>query len=217
MVLRSDDAALHRPIDRRSLLRAGGLSVVGAAFLTACQFGPGGGEEEGVVATTTTTEPSESDITILRTATTLETLAIEAYERATESGILVTAELVEAAELLLEHHREHQSLFAGETSKLGGEVATDANTTLRTRLEGRIDAMANEDDALRVGLDIERALAATHHVSTTAVSAATLRAPIMSVGGAEARHVTLLAGFLGEPLYPADGLHSTDGAVPPGT
>lgn len=216
MVLRPDDAAVRRPIDRRVLLKAGGLSVVGTAVLSACQFGPTG-EEGGTAATTTTTEPSESDITIVRTATTLETLAIEVYERATAGGVLVTPELVEVAELLLEHHRAHQSLFAGETSKLGGEVTTDPNSALRSRLEGRIDAIGNEEDALRVGLDIERALAATYHANTTAVDAATLRVPIMSVGGVEARHATLLAGFLGEPLYPADGLHSTDGAIPPGT
>lgn len=202
-------------IDRRTLLRIGGLSAAGAALLAACGVGAGGGEE-GVTATTTTTTPSPSDISILQTATTLEVLAIEVYKRAIDAGLLTTADVIEAAELLVEHHQEHQSLFAGETSKLDGKVASGVNESLQDRVAEQVAAMAAEADVLRVALDIERALAATYQANTAAVVNPSLRVPLMSVGGVEARHVTVIASALGEPMFPEDGLQATDGAVSPG-
>lgn len=213
MVRSADKARVPVPLDRRALLKAGGLSLAGAAALAACGVGAGGGGEEGVVATTTTTEPSPSDIAILQTATTLEALAIEIYAQATDRGVLTTPAVVEAAELLAGHHEEHRTLFAGETSKLDARPDTGVNAALRSRFADRIAGMASEDDALRLALDLERALAATYQDNTGDLMAADLRIRLMSVGGVEARHAALVAAILGEPLYPADGFQATNGAV----
>jgi len=211
------DDAIDHVIDRRSLLRIGGLSAAGAALLAACGVGPGGGEEEGAAAPTTTTQPARGDVSIFQTATTLEALAIEVYQRAIQAGVITTAAVVEAAELLVEHHQEHQSLFSGETSKLGAKVAAGVNSTLQARVEDQIAGMTSEADALRLILDIERALAATYQANTRAVGNPALRVRLMSVGGVEARHVSVISAALGEPLYPEDGFQTTAGAVTPTT
>ena len=208
-----DVAPTAGAIDRRRLLRAGGLSVVGATLLTACKFGPSGDEQ--AVATTPTTAASPSDIAILQAASTLEALAVEVYERATGSGILVTPAVAAAAELFAAHHGAHRTMFTAETSKLGGDVPNEVNSTLRAQLGDRINAMANEEAALRLVLDIEGILAATYQANGGSVDAATLRTPILSVGGVEARHATVISAFLGEPLYPDSGFQSTDGAISP--
>jgi hypothetical protein len=200
-------------LHRRRFLRVGGLSVAAAAVLAAC-----GSDEKSSDATTSTTEKAAApgDITILRTASSLEHVAIDAYTAAGKSGLLTTPAVVDAAKLFLTQHQAHAKLFEAQTKRLGGQPFTVANPVLAQQLAPRLAALEREQDVVALALDLEKAAAATYQASVGNFDDITLNEAIMSIGGVEARHAAILAAVLGQSPAP-NAFASTQGAVPPRT
>ena len=106
--------------NRRGFFKIGGATLLGAAVLAAC----GGDDEDHSVAesgggqgtTTTAAEgAAENDLTLLRTASSLEVLAVETYDRAIESGLVTTQAVADAAQLFRDQHDEHAAALQGAT------------------------------------------------------------------------------------------------------
>jgi rubrerythrin len=202
-------------LGRRRFLRIGGLTIASAAVLAAC----GDDDEERAVAATTTTALSASkqqDLTILRTATSLELLAVDIYDKAVKSGLVTTAAIADAARLFQSQHQEHAVLFQAVTEKLGGEAFTTPNPVVAQSLQPRVDGLRAEPDVVTLALDLEKAAAATYQASVGTFSDSNLNQAVMSVGGVEARHVAVLAGVL-QQATPAGAFQTTAGAVAPDT
>lgn len=218
-------------LTRRGLLRVGGLGIAGAAVLAAC-----GSDSKGSTTTigapatdpmstdpmTTdpmTTDPMDGaamDIVLLRTASSVEHLAVAAYQIAIDSGLVTTAAVGDAAKLFQSHHMEHAAFFEAATTAAGGEAFTEANAAVLAALQPTIDALMDEKGVLMLALDLERAAAATYQASVGTVMDVTLNKALMSVGGVEARHAAVIAGVLAEAAVPLS-FGTTEGAVPAGT
>lgn len=212
-------------LTRRNLLRVGGLGIAGAAVLAACGSDSNdskpsattvGGTDTTMGGTDTTMATPSGDIVALRTASSLEHLAVAAYQIAIDSGLVTTAAVGDAAKLFQSHHMEHASFFEAATVAAGGEAFTEANAAVLAQLQPTIDALTDEAGVLMLALDLERAAAATYQSGVGVVTDVSLNKALMSVGGVEARHAAVLAGVLAMNPVPLS-FGATTGAVPFGT
>lgn len=205
-------------LDRRSFLRVGGITIATSAVLAAC------GNDDSSSGSAGTTDEDESDderpaiedVTILRTASSIEALAFDVYQRAIDSGLLTTPSVAEAAKLFQAQHKEHGDLFQGATKEAGGEPYAAPNAALLQQLQPALAAVRDEAGIVRLAYDIENVAAATYFSTAGVFRDATLNRIAMSVGGVEARHAAVLATVVGVPAVPRS-FHTADGAVPAGT
>jgi hypothetical protein len=165
--------------DRRSLLRTGGLALVGAVVLTACADDDEGAAPEDAT-TTSTTSPAdveldaEDEVALLRTAMSLELAVIDAYRGAIDRGLVETGGMLEALAIFRAHHDAH-------------------HRTLAAIVDPALTHATGEADVVRLAHDLEVAAAQLYVHAATRLRAAELRAASMSIGGVESRHVALLA------------------------
>ncbi|MGB8861092.1 MAG: ferritin-like domain-containing protein [Ilumatobacteraceae bacterium] len=217
-------------LTRRNLLRVGGLGIAGATVLAAC----GSGSElttttaspssmatdttqaTNMLATDTTMADAATDVTLLRTASSIEHLAVAAYQIAIDSGLVTTAAVGSAAQLFQSHHLEHAAFFEAATKAAGGDPFTEANAAVLAQLQPTIDGLKDETGVLQLALALERAAAATYQSGVGTVTDRALNKALMSVGGVEARHAAVLAGVLAEAAVPLS-FGTPEGAIPVGT
>ncbi|MGE3587798.1 MAG: ferritin-like domain-containing protein, partial [Ilumatobacteraceae bacterium] len=190
-------AALLGGLTRRSLFRIGGVSIAGAALLAACGGDDDTATTSGSTATTmapgttmapATTVAMSSDVIMLRTISSLENLAVAAYQIAIDSGLVTTSAVGDAAKLFQSHHMEHAQFFQAATTNAGGEPFTDPNPAVLAQLQPTIDALQDEQGVVQLALDLERAAAASYQSGVGVVMDTSLNKALMSVGGVEARH-----------------------------
>lgn len=228
-------AVLLGGLTRRSLFRIGGATLAGAAILAAC----GSDSNDAATATTgvPTTQPATSttmamvdttmapdttmatatgDVVLLRTASSLEFLAVAAYQIAIDSGLVTTTAVADAAMRFQDHHRQHADFFVTATTKVGGDPFRDPNPAVLSALQPSIDALKDERGVIALALMLERAAAATYQRAVGTVEDVTLNPGLMAVGGVEARHAAALAAALGEPPVPS-AYGTLDGAIAAGT
>lgn len=216
---RADDAAKHdlllSGVNRRRFLQIGGVSVLSAAVLAAC-----GGSDDTTDTVTAGGEDgekkSDTDITILRTASSLEHVAIDVYEKAITSGLVTTTAVADIAKLFQKQHRDHAALFEGATKEAGGEAFVTANPAVLQSLQPRIAALKSEMDVIVLARDLEGVAAATYQATVGAFDNVKLNQATMSVGGVEARHQAVLNSVLKQNPH-AVAFHKTEGAVAAGT
>ena len=215
---RAEDAAkrdlLLSGVDRRRFLQIGGISVLSAAVLAAC--GSDDDDDAATTPTTTATTKSDTDIAILRTASSLEHVAVDVYDKAIVSGLVTTVAVADTAKLFQQQHRDHAALFEGATKEAGGEVFGTANPAIMGSLAGRIAGLRSEIDVIRLARDLEAIATATYQSAVGSFDNAALNQATMSVGGVEARHAAVLNSVLAENAHPL-AFHRIDGAVPAGT
>jgi hypothetical protein len=208
-------------LNRRKFMQIGGLTVATAAIFAAC-----GSDDTGDAGAAVDKaddkdsamggDAAKGDITILRTASSLEVLAVAVYQKAIDSGLVKTAAVADAAKLFQSQHKEHAALFQGATKKLGGKEMTEANPVVLQSLQGPIAALKDETGVLQLALMLEQAAAATYQSTVGAFKDVSLNQAAMSVGGVEARHVAVLSSVLNQPAAPK-AFQTTDGAVAAGT
>lgn len=201
----SEKAALLGLPGRRQILRVGGLSILSATVLAACSDDS---SEEGVVqsgqrlpteTTTTTLAPEEVaavDLTLLRTAQSLEVLAIDVYQTALDSDLVTTTAVVDAARLFQEQHRDHAEAVEALIEDLDGTPYPEANPVLLEALTPTIGGLADEAGVVQLAADLEDVAAQTYALAGGAFSTTDLRAAATSIGATEARHLTVLRGVM---------------------
>jgi rubrerythrin len=213
--------ALLGGLTRRSLFRVGGVSLAGAALLAAC-----GSDSDDSAAATTTGAPATTgapttmapattamtdtttaaamsdDVAILRTASSIEELAVAAYQIAIDSGLVTTPAVADAAKLFQAQHREHSGLFQAATKAAGGTPFAEANPAVLELLQPTIAGLKDEKGILMLALELETSAAQTYQANVGAVTDLKLNKALMSVGGVEARHAAVLAGVLGMDPVP---------------
>jgi hypothetical protein len=217
------DLILPAGVNRRKFLQIGGLTVASAAVFAAC----GSDDEEstnvaGDAGDSDTGEGnadgkgSAGDIRLLRTASSLEELAVDVYQQAIDSGLVKTAAIGDAAKLFQAQHKEHSELLQGATKKLGGDAFDKANPVVLQQLEPTISALKDEMGVLKLAYDLEKVAAATYFSSVGGFTDLTLNQAAMSIGGVEARHVAILGSIVAPQTSPPAFL-TKDGAVAVGT
>ena len=203
---------------RRGFLKIGGATVLGAAVLAACgsDTEPSVAESGAVAATTTTADPAETDfdLDLLRTATSLEILAVDTYQAAIDSGLVISPEVEQAAVLFRDQHDDHARALKATTTELGGVEFTEANSFLQESvIDPAVADLSDQDSVIQLALTLETAAAETYAWAAGQLSTATLRQAIMGIGGVEARHMSVLRGFQDEDQVP-DAFLPVDERIP---
>lgn len=202
-------------ISRRDLLRLGALSLGTGGVLAAC--GPQAGVEEspnvpslGVAPTTTALPPAEvTDAVLLRTAASLEYLAIDAYDAALDLGVLVGpyAGVAALARRFRDDHRGHADAVNALVKGLGAEPFECANTRLTESYLAPALALITADEtadpAAEVALlahALEQLATQTYQGVVAALGDPALRAAALRIGADESRHAALLARAISPAL-----------------
>ena len=229
---------------RRNFFRIGGVTILGAAVLAACgsddddtaSTTPGTSAPAGTTPPTTpsttpdtmpmTTEPASAnmDVTLAKTAASLEKLAVDVYGQA--SALLSTPAVISAATMFAGHHQMHLDALNGVITGAGEAPITQMNQAVYDALVApALSSAATEADAVNLALALEEAAAQTYAFAAGALSTPALRSTIMTIGGVEARHAAVLRmAALGQPaadvfpggraFFPGDNpLAGIDGAL----
>jgi hypothetical protein len=195
--------------DRRAFLRVGGLTVAMSAVIAAC----GSDDDESLPITGTPPTSSEDasvfergqelDVTLLRTAQSIEVLAVDTYQTALDSGLVTTTVVADTIRLFQEQHREHAGLLAATTTDAGGTPYDQPNAYLNEQVVApAVEALATEDEVVMLGVELENTAAQTYVFAAEELSTAPLRQGIMSIGGVEARHLAVLYTVIEQPPAP---------------
>lgn len=190
-------------VGRRQLFKLGGATMLGAAILAAC-----GDDSDDDAASTTTTAAgagmgdSNLDLTLARTAASLEQLAIDVYGNPDAGALLRTKAVIDAATLFAAHHTAHRDALNGVITNAGGQAVTTANAAVfKALVEPRLPMLKSEADVVSLAYDLESAAAQTYVFAGGTLSTPELRSTIMTIGGVEARHAAVLkmAAAAGKP------------------
>ena len=230
--------------NRRDLFKLGGVSILGVALLAACgsdsadspavtnPVGTTGGSPgaatvpstTGMTPSTTAANSGDLDLTLARTAASLEKLAVDTYGAA--GALITTPAVVAAATMFAGHHQMHLDALNGVITGAGGKAITQMNQAVYDALvKPAITAAKTEADAVMLALALEEAAAQTYVFAGGTLSTPALRSTIMTIGGVEARHAAVLrmAALAQAPLavfpsqrgfFPGDNpLAGIDGAL----
>lgn len=186
-------------MDRRLLIKVG----VVAALVAACR------DHSASPGTQT------GDVTLLRTASSLELLAQQTYDKVLVAGIVTTPALLALVNSLRGHHEEHADRLETATNDAGGRVYRNPNAFAQTTVvDPLLPAVKDEVSAVALAVAVETLLAETYAVMAGLFSAPDLRRSIMAIGGAEARHSAALLGVQHQPPAP-DPFLKADKALGP--
>lgn len=200
--------ALSRSLTRRRFLLAGGATVSLGALLAAC----GASDSTGIPvlgnAPTATDLPDVpvTDVTLLRTATSLEYTAIFVYEAVAD---LLSGDAAVLAARFVDDHRAHADATAALTERLGGRAFTKPNPRLQsvyvepalTLITGNKETGvpptdAPVADALALAYALETLAGATYQAYVVLLNDKALRAAAMGIGEQEARHAAVLGAVI---------------------
>ena len=207
-------------LSRREVLRTGGLAVTLGAIAAACGENRGGSTDPGRVGiappqpTLPEVEEPASDITILRTAQSMEYAALELYQSLIETGALDADEQA-LFERIVADHTEDADAIGALVVTAGGEPYPCANEDIVHRsVRPVLAAMEGSDDlhrdVLNTAFSFESLFGASYQSFVKQLRARELRSAVMAHGSREHRHATVLArlinpnqtfapAFFGEP------------------
>ena len=197
---------------RRHLFKLGGATILGAAVLAACgdsnddvaQTGTTAGGGSATTATSGSgSGSSNTDLVLLRTASSLEVLAVDTYDAAIASGLVTTSAIADAAILFRDQHDEHAQQLQSATTDAGGDPYTEANPFLKAEVvDPALAGLKTEMDVVAFALVLETAAAETYAFAAGALSTPAFRQAIMAIGGVEARHMAVLRSVLSQAPVP---------------
>lgn len=204
--------AAQNALSRRRFLVAGGATITFGALVAAC----GGSESTGIARIGNAPDPNElpdgkvTDVTLLRTATSLEYNAIFVYEAAADAGFL-SGDAATLAQRFLRDHRAHAQATAALTEELGGKAFEKPNPRLQAIYVEPALALITGDEAsgaaptddpaadvLALAYALETLAGATYQSYVPLFNDKALRAAAMGIGEEEARHAAVL-GALANP------------------
>lgn len=215
-------------LGRRGFLRLGGMVVAASAVFAACGSSKTGSPKTptGPGASTSVTAVSAStDVTILRTASSLEALAVLTYQKAIATGLL-SAPVTMAAKNFMDQHQQHAMAFQAATTKAGGTPFSDPNPVVNTQvILPALAKVKTQSDIVHLAYTLESAASQTYQNAIGAFSsgpnASSYNMATASILGVESRHLALLGIVLGEatmyPPYPENGFQTDNNAVLVGT
>jgi hypothetical protein len=184
-------------MDRRRFLQCGTATLVGAVVLGACTSDDDGNSPQGQAQTTTTlpnpTGTGPTDLALAKTAASLESMLMDAYQKVIASPFVTNPTLIALANLFVQHHTQHLAAMNGIIATAGSPTINAPNDAIERQIvQPAFAAARTEDDLVHLMFTLEDATAQTYVYSGGATTRADLRASMMSIGGIEARHRVLI-------------------------
>lgn len=201
-------------LGRRALIRNGAITVSIGALASACGSGRSGSDDPGRLgvadAAPELVEDEVDDVTLLRTAQSIEYTAIDVYAAAAETGGLSSDETALVGRFV-DDHRRHADEIGTLVSGLGGEPFTCANpflvgravTPVLAALDGTDDL---HRDLLNIAYAFETLAGASYQEVVRLLDDRSLRAAAMVVGGEEQRHAAAIAALITPATYVSPAL-----------
>lgn len=191
----------RKTLNRRDVLRQGGLALSLGALVAACGSGRSGSDAPGRIGVIVPPENETADLTVddavlLRTLQSLEYAVIELYAGLLDMDVLGdSASLVER---FIEDHRRHADQIGSFVIMAGGEPYECANPFAMTRaVEPVLAAIELSDDLTRDALNtvsaFETLLGESYQALVVHLEDPALRAAPSLVGGEEHRHGAYVA------------------------
>jgi Ferritin-like domain len=196
-------------MNRRGLLRSGGLTIALGAVLAACGDDDETESAPGRVGYAPPATPlptvEKNDAVWLRTASSIEYTILDVYARTTEIGALdATAQTL--IDRFAEDHAAHADVLTGLTEEAGGEPYECPNAwyvertvdPIFTQITGsEADNIAPSDDPARDLLTVSNAFeslaGAMYQQMCEVLTAPELRSEVMAIGAEEARQAAAVA------------------------
>ena len=204
-------------LDRRDLLKQGGLALSLGALVAACGSDRGGSDDPGRIGFVAAGEEDPGDTTVddavlLRTMQSLEYAVIELHTSLLDMGAFGDAAPV--AERFIADHQRHADEIGELVTQAGGEPFACANPFFMARsVEPVLAAVEASDDvtgdALTAAEAFESNLGASYQALVADIEDAELRASMIAVGGEECRHAAAVALAI-NPDVPAPELAAED-------
>jgi hypothetical protein len=191
-------------VSRRDALRTGGLVLSLGAIAAACGSDAEGSEAPGRIGIAppppTLPEAIADDMTLLRTAQSLEYTALDLYKPLLATGAL-TADETAVFDRIVEDHTAHAAELGALIAAQGGAEYPCSNDFIMERsVLPSLEAMEGSDDVHRDVLNIafafETLFGASYQSFVRLFKALDLRRAIMLVCTEEQRHATVLARII---------------------
>ena len=231
----STDARVGALVGRRRFLAVGGLSVATAALIAACadDGAPGVGRIGNAPPTTKLPDAPVTNVTLLRTASSLEHSVITIYNTVIDHAEFLDPAANDLAKRFRDDHMAHAEVFEKLTTAAGGTAWTCGNPrfdqvlipallmglTGGTKSNG--EKIAPSDDPKRDVLNIAQAFeslaGATYQGLVPVLTEASLRKEAMIIAAAEARHAAILSiAITGAPAgyFSPDDVVAATGMAP---
>ena len=190
-------------LDRRSLLRNGGIMLSFGAVVAACGTGRSGSDDPGrlgVAAPIPTLPDAELNDGVLRTAQSIEYTAIAVYDAAAGLDVLSGAETALVGRFVSDHQR-HAADIGALVAQVGAEEFNCPNPFIMDRaVTPVLGALEDSDDLHRDVLNIayafEALAGATYQALVGVLDDKSLRSTSMLIGSEEHRHAAALAAAI---------------------
>lgn len=206
-------------LNRRTFITVGGAAIALSALLVGCsrkdkEVVKTGSMPQKVDVTTTTAPGSpDMDVTLLRTAQSIEVLAVETYSALLASSHITNAEIAPAFETFKAHHTQYADMLSKWVSDEGGQPFDKPNEYLKTQtIDPALDAIADEKGVLALAVEIENIAAQTYTLAGGTMTTPDLRRSMMSIAPSEARHMSVIYGMLATPAVPLPEMPTRDAA-----
>jgi hypothetical protein len=188
---------------RRRILAVGGFSMGVAALVAACAPDKAKPQvPQAGVAPTTTALPDQnvSDVTLLRTASSMEHSIADAYAKVLALGVL-PADTTALVRQFADQHTDRATYFEDLTRDNGGDAFTTANVAMQKNiidpaLEAIADAGNDPADLNWFVYGLETLATGTLQSFVPTLRVPALRGSVMAVGGAEARSSAIAATLI---------------------
>ena len=200
-----DEKAAVLGVPRRGFM-VGGVVLAGGAVLAACSKKSNDeqlaqtGTRPTLPATTTTTAPGSpaKDLVLLRTAQSIEILAIDTYQQLLSGDLVTDQSVKDTFTLFQSQHQDHSDALADAIREANGQPVTQPNAYLtKTVITPGVAALTDQESVLKLAREVENIATQTYVEAGSVFSTPQLRQSGMSVGETEARHVTVLNITLG--------------------
>jgi rubrerythrin len=137
-----------------------------------------------------------SDIQILQTAASIETLAVATYQTALTLPFIGGAEangvVKEFAQMTMSQHTQHQQAFNAAITQLGGKQQTNPDPVLLQVVNKAKPGLTGPGPVVALALELEQGAAETYVVNVAALSDANAKKVTASIMGVEAQHAAIL-------------------------
>jgi rubrerythrin len=176
--------------DRRSRLMAGavfGGGVLAAAGVT--------GALQALFASPAFAA-SSTDVQILQTAASIETLAVSTYKTALTlpfiGGASANPVVKTFATTTMQQHSQHLTAFNAAITGLGGKPQTNPDPVLAKVVQAAVPGLTSPAAVVALALELEQGAAETYVADVAALSDANAKKLTASIMGVEAQHASVL-------------------------
>jgi rubrerythrin len=139
---------------------------------------------------------SATDVQILQTAASIETLAVATYKTALTlpfiGGSTANPVVKAFATTTMQQHMQHLDAFNAATTALGGKAQTNPDPVLGKVVAAAVPTLTSAAPVVALALELEQGAAETYVVDVAALSDANAKKVTASIMGVEAQHASVL-------------------------